>query len=130
MTTGQLLFWSGAALLALTGLLAIIFAIKKPKYTPEEAVTAIGAAPTKRLRRGQTVPVSPVTQSPAGTVLLTQEETSSATAPMAEAAGTVLLRQDDTPGATVPMPGMDAAGTVLLTPEEPAAQGGTRPMDP
>ena len=31
MTTGQLLFWSGAALLALTGLLAIIFAIKKPK---------------------------------------------------------------------------------------------------
>lgn len=108
MTTGQLLFWSGAALLALTGLLAIIFAIKKPKYTPEEAVTAIGAAPTKRLRRGQTVPASPVTQSPAGTVLLTQEETSSATAPM---------------------PGMDAAGTVLLTPEEPAAQGGTRPLD-
>ena len=78
MTTGQLLFWSGAALLALTGLLAIIFAIKKPKYTPEEAVTAIGAAPTKRLRRGQTVPASPVTQRPAGTVLLTPEETAEA----------------------------------------------------
>lgn len=109
MTTGQLLFWSGAALLALTGLLAIIFAIKKPKYTPEEAVTAIGAAPTKRLRRGQTVPASPVTQRPAGTVLLAPGVSS---------------------GATVPMPGMDAAGTVLLTPEEPAAQGGTRPMDP
>lgn len=109
MTTGQLLFWSGAALLALTGLLAIIFAIKKPKYTPEEAVTAIGAAPTKRLRRGQTVPVSPVTQSPAGTVLLTPEET---------------------PGATVPMPAADAPGTVLLGQEGSPAQGGTRPMDP
>lgn len=120
MTTGQLLFWSGAALLALTGLLAIIFAIKKPKYTPEEAVTAIGAAPTKRLRRGQTVPASPVTQRPAGTVLLTPEEIPGATAPMPESA---------VPGATVPMPGMDAAGTVLLTPEEPAAQGGTRPLD-
>ena len=127
MTTGQLLFWSGAALLALTGLLAIIFAIKKPKYTPEEAVTAIGAAPTKRLRRGQTVPVSPVTQNPAGTVLLTQEETSGATAPMP---ATDPLPESAIPGATVPMPGMDAAGTVLLTPEEPAAQGGTRPMDP
>lgn len=127
MTTGQLLFWSSAALLALTGLLAIIFAIKKPKYTPEEAVTAIGAAPTKRLRRGQTVPASPVTQRPAGTVLLTPEETPGATAPMP---ATAPLPESAAPGATVPMPGMDAAGTVLLTPEEPAAQGGTRPMDP
>ena len=127
MTTGQLLFWSGAALLALTGLLAIIFAIKKPKYTPEEAVTAIGAAPTKRLRRGQTVPTSPVTQRPAGTVLLTPEETPGATAPMP---ATAPLPESAAPGATVPMPGMDAAGTVLLTPEEPAAQGGTRPKDP
>ena len=51
MTTGQLLFWSGAALLALTGLLAIIFAIKKPKYTPEEAVAlnARGDALRERL---------------------------------------------------------------------------------
>ena len=31
------------SLALLAGLLAIIFAIKKPKYTPEEAVTAIGA---------------------------------------------------------------------------------------
>lgn len=102
MTTGQLLFWSGAALLALTGLLAIIFAIKKPKYTPEEAVTAIGAAPTKRLRRGQTVPTSPVTQRPAGTVLLTPEETPGATAPMP---ATAPCRRAPPPARPCPCPG-------------------------
>jgi len=37
MTTGQILFYSGIALLALTIILAIIFIIKKPKYTPESA---------------------------------------------------------------------------------------------
>ena len=123
MTTGQLLFWSGAALLALTGLLAIIFAIKKPKYTPEEAVTARDNVDRKKAM----VSASPVTQRPAGTVLLTPEETPGATAPMP---ATAPLPESAAPGATVPMPGMDAAGTVLLTPEEPAAQGGTRPMDP
>lgn len=37
MTTGQLLFYGGVALLGLTVLLAIIFIVKKPKYTPESA---------------------------------------------------------------------------------------------
>lgn len=40
MTTGQLLFYGGAALLGLTVLLAIIFLIVKPKYTPESAAYA------------------------------------------------------------------------------------------
>ena len=40
MTTGQLLFYGGAVLLGLTVLLAIIFIIKKPKYTPESAAYA------------------------------------------------------------------------------------------
>ena len=39
MTTGQLLFYGGAALLAMTVLLAIIFIIKKPKYTPSRRHT-------------------------------------------------------------------------------------------
>ena len=53
MTTGQLLFYGGAALLAVTVLLAIIFIIKKPKYTPESAAYT-GADPgrTQSLRNG------------------------------------------------------------------------------
>lgn len=53
MTTGQILFYGGAALLGLTVLLAIIFIIKKPKYTPESAVYA-GTDPgrTQSLRNG------------------------------------------------------------------------------
>ena len=53
MTIGQLLFYGGAALLGLTVLLAVIFSIKKPKYTPESAAYA-GTDPgrTNRLRNG------------------------------------------------------------------------------
>lgn len=36
MTQGQIIFLAGAALLALTVILAIIFAIAKPRYTPEQ----------------------------------------------------------------------------------------------
>ena len=38
MTTGQLLFYSGLGLLGMTILLAIVFAIKRPVYSPENAV--------------------------------------------------------------------------------------------
>lgn len=34
MTQGQLLFYSGVALLVLTVLLAVLFVIKRPKYNP------------------------------------------------------------------------------------------------
>lgn len=53
MTIGQLLFYGGAALLGLTVLLAIIFIVKKPKYTPESAASA-GTDPgrTQNLRNG------------------------------------------------------------------------------
>ena len=40
MTTGQLLFYGGVALLGLTVILAIIFIIKKPKYAPESTAYA------------------------------------------------------------------------------------------
>ena len=53
MTTGQLLFYGGAALLGLTVLLAIIFIIKKPKYTPESAAYAgADSGRTQSLRNG------------------------------------------------------------------------------
>lgn len=47
------MFYGGAALLAVAVLLAIIFIIKKPKYTPESAAYA-GADPgrTQSLRNG------------------------------------------------------------------------------
>ena len=54
MTTGQLLFYAGAALLGLTVILLIIFLIKRPKYQPEGA--ASGPAPT-------VVPNTPVSLS-------------------------------------------------------------------
>lgn len=35
MTRGQMLFYGGALLLVLTVILAIIFAVKRPKYVPD-----------------------------------------------------------------------------------------------
>lgn len=53
MTTGQLIFYSGLALLGLTVLIAIIFLVKKPKYIPENAVYGnTGTGQTQRLRNG------------------------------------------------------------------------------
>lgn len=53
MTTGQILFYGGTALLALTVVLAIIFIIVKPKYKPEGG-TYDGAGPdiTQKLLNG------------------------------------------------------------------------------
>lgn len=53
MTPGELLFYGGAALLALTVLLAIVFLIARPKYRPE-AGTYDGGDPgqTQRLLNG------------------------------------------------------------------------------
>lgn len=52
MTTGQILFYSGAALMAVTVLLAVIFYIKKPIYRPENAVYAENVGQTQQLRNG------------------------------------------------------------------------------
>ncbi len=53
MTTGQLLFYGGVALLVLTVILAVIFIIAKPKYVPQTAAYG-GSDPggTQRLRNG------------------------------------------------------------------------------
>ena len=53
MTTGQLVFYSGVGLLALTVLLGVFFLVKKPKYIPEQAVYEPGAPQqTQKLRNG------------------------------------------------------------------------------
>lgn len=52
MTTGQLLFYAGIALLALTVILAVIFLIKKPVYCPENAIYAGSTGQTQKLRNG------------------------------------------------------------------------------
>lgn len=53
MTTGQLVFYSGLALLGLTIITAIIFLIKKPKYMPENVVNEkVGGRRTQRRQNG------------------------------------------------------------------------------
>ena len=53
MTTGTLLFYGGLALLALTVILAVIFALRPPKYTPENAaIIAPGDTQTQPLKNG------------------------------------------------------------------------------
>lgn len=61
MTTGQMMFYSGAGLLVLTVLLAVFFAVKKPEYIPENAAhTPAGPQQTEPLRNGY--PTDPVTR--------------------------------------------------------------------
>lgn len=60
VTPGQLMFYGGAALLAFTLVLGILFLIKKPVYRPEnEAVQIQADAFAQRLRNGG--PTAPVT---------------------------------------------------------------------
>ncbi len=78
MTTGQLVFYSGVGLMAVTILLAIFFVVKKPRYMPEQAgYIPAGPHQTQKLRNGY--PTDPVTkgkdgdQRQQGTELLVQE---------------------------------------------------------
>lgn len=52
MTTGQIVFYSGVTLLALTIILAIIFIIRKPKYIPGNAVYGEADRNTQKLHNG------------------------------------------------------------------------------
>lgn len=58
MTTGEMIFYAGAALLALTVVLAVVFAVKKPVYRPESAAADDRSA-TQPLRNGY--PTDPLT---------------------------------------------------------------------
>lgn len=52
MTAGQLMFYTGIALLVLTVLLAVIFLVKKPMYNPESVAYSSGTRRTQKLRNG------------------------------------------------------------------------------
>jgi hypothetical protein len=81
MTTGQLLFYAGIALLAVTAVLALIFAVKKPVYHPESAAILPGAGGTAPLRNGYPTDRAtaryrqPQEADAAGTVAMTGAET-------------------------------------------------------
>ena len=85
MTTGQLLFYGGAALLGLTVLLAIIFIIKKPKYTPETAAYA-GTDPgrTQKLINGYPTDRMTIRREPVQTATTEKIEQSSETELLSE----------------------------------------------
>ena len=85
MTTGTLLFYGGFALLALTIILAVIFAVRPPKYKPESAaVTAPGRLQTQPLRNGYPT-VNPTGQQRGPTASM---PSSAPTAPMPSSAPT------------------------------------------
>ncbi len=117
MTTGMLLFYGGLALLVLTIILAVVFALCPPKYIPENAAIAgpgdsqtqplKNAYPTNRLtvRRGSaSAPTEPIpASSDPQTALLNPTE------------DTALL---DTPTELLPQSEETAGGMTELLPEE------------
>lgn len=91
MTTGEIVFMAGAALLVLTVILAIVFLMRKPQYRPElesyagpnsgtQPLRSGYATDTLALRRGipqivedqatEILPVSGAVQDPTETMLL------------------------------------------------------------
>ena len=113
---GVILLYSGAALLAATVILAIVFAVKKPQYRPEHAAYAGGeerGAGKAPAAPGETVPMPGAAgpQPPSGTEVMPSQGQAAGTVPMvgepvplARADETVPLFQG---GETVPMPGAD-----------------------
>ncbi len=51
MTAGEAMFYGGLALLAVTAILAVVFAVKKPQYRPGQVAPGDGGA-TVPLRSG------------------------------------------------------------------------------
>ena len=122
MTTGQLVFYSGVGLLALTILLAVVFAVKKPRYDPETAGLGPGSGSTRKLRSGY--PTDPLTirreggaASAAGTEHLPEDPAQPGTVRLVEEAedGTAVLPEEE----TTPLPeGPSPKGTVPLAQEK------------
>ena len=103
MTTGQMMFYAGAGLLGLTVLLAIVFAIKKPKYQPQNLT---GESVTAPMRNGY--PTQEVTREAeaAGTTEFMEEQPG-------VAAATEFMSADDDPAAR-PTEMIEAAETEYL----------------
>lgn len=117
MTTGQFLFYAGAALLAVTAILAVVFLIKKPVYRPENTVYA-DSGRTQKLHSGYptdrlTIRAVPADPAPAdGTATLSDTVSLNSTAALPDGAAPL----DSTavlPDGTVPLD--DGHGTAPQT---------------
>lgn len=122
MTTGEILFYAGIALLVVTVGLIVFFLIKKPKYTPEDDPYFSGDDRTQVLHNGY--PTDP----------LTRRHDMGAAEPQP---GTMPLESADVyaaPNGTVPLDGINApqatTGTVPLEAMDTyGAPNGTIPLD-
>lgn len=125
MSTGQLVFYGGAALLAVTILLAVVFLIRKPVYTPEKAVYD-GAAQNRTQPFRSGYPTDPLTVRRD-----TPEKKAEETLPLAEE--TVPLTQETPPlrDETVPLAAeavLPVQETVPLTEETVPLTEETMPL--
>ena len=131
MTTGQMMFYGGVALLAVTIILAVIFMVKKPVYHPENAAAMPNDNRTRPLRNGY--PTDPLTvrrDAPAKaaeeTVPLAEGTTPLAGDTVPLNVGTAPLAEGTTPlaGETAPL----AEGTAPLASETTPLAEGTTPL--
>lgn len=102
MTTGELVFYSGIGLLALTVILAVLFAVKKPQYHPENAALLPGDGRTAPLRNGYPTDRLTVRRDRAGTAGPTERIAAEKTAPTAQetlplSGKTALLSEETVP---------------------------------
>lgn len=77
MSSGNLVFYSGVGLLVFTLLLALVFLIKKPRYTPDQKTdTDQGVQRTQKLRNGYPTGSVPLFREASETeVLLSESQT-------------------------------------------------------
>lgn len=124
MTTGELVFYSGIGLLALTVILAVLFAVKKPQYHPENAAMLSGDGQTAPLRNGYPTDRLTVRRDRTGTAGPTERIAAEKTAPAAQetlplSGETALLSEG-----TAPL----SEETALLTEETVPCSGKTIPL--
>ena len=105
MTTGEIIFYAGAALLVLTIILAVVFAIKKPQYKPENAAYIVSDAGTQRLRNGYptdrlTVRAETKSELVSQTALLDER---TEILPQTDVLPQTALLEEPTPDGTVPL---------------------------
>lgn len=105
MTTGQLVFYSGLVLLALTIIAAIILILKKPQYNPENAVySGADGKGTQKLRSGY----------PTDRLTIRREQPVSSTEAKPISRETIPLESKQ---GTEVLPTERISGTVQLTPQ-------------
>ena len=124
MTTGQMMFYGGVALLAVTIILAVIFMVKKPVYHPENAAAMPNDNRTRPLRNGY--PTDPLTVRRDAPAKAAEGTTPLAGDTVPLNVGTAPLAEGTTPlaGETAPL----AEGTAPLASETTPLAEGTTPL--